>query len=192
MRPKILIATVLALTAVSLTMLTMTVLAGTGNPGGSESLHPDFSDSDHEANKIVGVPCATGSHHKHIGDPDVLNHMHHSTYYWYDSDADENSPPSERVVEIACGMAHDDDTDITSWGDYGTVGWDSDTDKFTFTGDANTAKGNYTSERVAYCNDLIDDGNAGAYPAFEGVPDLCNRFFVDVREAVRPPPSGGV
>ena len=192
MRRKLLtIAATLALTAVSLTMLTMTVMAGSGNPGGADSRHPDHSGEDHAANKIVGVPCATGSHHKHVGDDDdPPNHIHHSTYYWYDSDADENSPPPERVVKIACGMAHDDDTDITSWGNYGTVGWDSNTSKFTFTGDNTTGKGNYTSERVNYCNGLIDDGdgnNPGAYPTFEGVPDLCNRFFVDVREAVRPP-----
>ncbi len=189
MRPKLLIPAILIPTAVSLTMLTVTVMAGSGNPGGDASLHPDHSGEDDAANKIVGVPCATGSHHKHIGedDDDVPNHIHHSTYYWYDSDEDENSPPSERVVKIACGMAHDDDTDITSWGNYGTVGWDSDDDEFTFTGDASTGKGNYTSERVKYCNGLIDDGDDGAYPTFEGVPDLCNRFFVDVREAVRPP-----
>ena len=84
-------------------------------------------------------------------------------------------------------MAHDDDTDITSWGNYGTVGWDSNAGRFTFTGDANTGKGSYTSERVNYCNGLIGDGNLGAYPPFEGVPDLCNRFFINVREAVRPP-----
>ena len=95
------------------------------------------------------------------------------------------------MVKIACGMAHDDDTSITSWGKYGTVGWDSDDDVFTFTGDASTGKGSYTSERVKYCNGLIDAGNAGAYPTFEGVPDLCNRFFVNVREAVRPT-SGGL
>ena len=91
MRRKLLtIAAILTLAAVS-TMLTMTVMAGSGNPGGAESLHPDHSDSDHEANKIVGVPCATGSHHtlypvleKTMTLP---NHIHHSTYYWYDSDA---------------------------------------------------------------------------------------------------------
>ena len=148
----------------------------------------------------MGVPCATGSHHKHIGETDdVDNHIHHSTYYWYDSDEQEASPPSERVVKIACGMAHvnddeDDDYDIsiTSWGEYGTVGWNSNTDKFTFTGETDTGLGNYTSERVNYCNDLIGEGNLGAYRPFDGVPDLCNRFFVDVREAVRPPPSGGM
>ena len=94
------------------------------------------------------------------------------------------------MVKIACGMAHDDDTDITSWGNYGTVAWNSTDSKFTFTGDADTGKGNYTAARVDYCNGLIDDGNAGAYPTFEGVPDLCNRFFVDVREAVRPEAGG--
>ena len=191
MRRKLLIAAVLTLAAVSTTMLAMTVMAGSGNPGGSKSLHPDYSGTDHVANKIVGVPCATGSHHKHIGDDSVPNHMHHSTYYWYDSEEEENSPPPNRVVKIACGMVHDADTDITSWGNYGTVGWNSATSKFTFTGSTTTGKGNYTSERVAYCNGLIDDGNAGAHPTFEGVPDLCNRFFADVREAVRPP-SGGL
>ena len=188
------IAAILALTAVSLTMLTMTVMAGSGNPGGAESLHPDHSSASHAANKIVGVPCATGSHHKHIGDStsdNTSNHIHHSTYYWYDSDEDENSPPPERVVKIACGMAHDDDTDITSFGNHGTVGWNSTTGRFTFTGSTTTGLGNYTSERVNYCNGLIGGGNLGAYPTFEGVPDLCNRFFVDVREAVRPT-SGGL
>ena len=96
------------------------------------------------------------------------------------------------MVKIACGMAHDADTDITSWGKYGTVGWDSGTSKFTFTGDNTTGRGNYTSERVKYCNGLIDDGNAGAYPTFEGVPDLCNRFFAEVRDAVRPARPGGL
>ena len=100
-------------------------------------------------------------------------------------------PPPDRVVKIACGMAHDDDDEsITSWGDYGTVGWNSNPGRFTFAGDADTGKGNYTSERVDYCNGLIDDDNAGAYPTFEGVPDLCNRFFIDVREAVRPTDGG--
>ena len=189
MRRKLLtIAAILTLTAVSTTILTMTVLAGSGNPGGADSRHPDHSDANHAANKIVGVPCATGSHHKHVGETDdVDNHIHHSTYYWYDSDADENPSPSERVVKIACGMAHDDDTDITKWGNYGTVGWNSTTSRFTFAGDTTTGKGNYTSERVNYCNGLMNDGNLGAYPTFEGVPDLCNRFFVNVREAVRPP-----
>ena len=93
-----------------------------------------------------------------------------------------------RVVKIACGMAHDDDKDLTDWGNHGTVGWNDTTERFTFTGDDETGLGNYTSERVNYCNGLIDDGdNPGAYPMFEGVPDLCNRFFVDVREAVREP-----
>ena len=148
MRKKLLtIAAILTLAAVSLTILTMTVLAGSGNPGGTDSLHPDHSDADHAANKIVGVPCATGSHHKHVGETaDVSNHIHHSTYYWYDSDEDENSPPPVRVVKIACGMAHDDDTDITDWGDYGNVGWNSNTDKFTFTGSTTTGRGNYTSD----------------------------------------------
>ena len=53
-----------------------------------------------------------------------------------------------------------------------------------------TGLGKYTSERVNYCNGLINDGdgnNDGAYPTFVGVPDMCNRFFADVREAVRPP-----
>ena len=189
MRRKLLtIAAILTLAAVSTTILTMTVLAGSGNPGGEASRHPDHSGADHAANKIVHVPCATGSHHKHVGDDDdPPNHMHHSTYYWYDSEEQEKSPPPERVVKIACGMAHDDDTDITSWGNYGTVGWDSDDDEFTFTGDNTTGKGNYTAKRVDYCNSLIRDGNLGAYPPFEGVPDLCNRFFAEVREAVRPP-----
>ena len=82
MRRKLLtIAAILTLAAVSTTILTMTVMAGSGNPGGADSRHPDHSGEDHEANKIVGVPCATGSHHKHIGDDDVDNHIHHSTYY---------------------------------------------------------------------------------------------------------------
>ena len=191
MRRKLLtVAAILTLAAVSTAMITMTVMAGSGNPGGAKSLHPDHSGADHAANKIVGVPCATGSHHKHVGETDdVSNHIHHSTYYWYDSDEQEGSPPTERVVKIACGMAHDDDDEsMTSWGYYGTVGWNDDTGKFTFTGSTITGKGNYTSERVDYCNGLIDDGgNPGAYPTFEGVPDLCNRFFVDVREAVREP-----
>ena len=191
MRPKLLIAAIgaiLTLTAVSLTMLPMAVMAGSGNPGGADARHPDHSGMDHAANKIVGVPCATGSHHKHVGETDdVANHIHHSTYYWYDSQEDENSPPPERVVKIACGMAHDNGTSIREWGDYGTVGWNSNSGKFTYTGSTTTGLGNYTSERVNYCNGLIDDGNLGAYPTFEGVPDLCNRFFVDVREAVRPP-----
>ena len=68
MRKKLLtIAAILTLAAVSLTILTMTVLAGSGNPGGSDSRHPDHSNADHAANKIVGVPCATGSHHRHVG-----------------------------------------------------------------------------------------------------------------------------
>ena len=188
MRKKLLtIAAILTLAAVSLTILTMTVLAGSGNPGGSASLHPDHSDSDHAANKIVGVPCATGSHHKHVGPVTLPNHIHHSTYYWYDSEEEENSPPPVRVVKIACGMAHDSGTSMRSYGNHGTVGWDSDDDEFTFTGDNTTGLGNYTSERVNYCNGLIGGGNLGAYPTFEGVPDICNRFFVDVREAVRPP-----
>ena len=192
MRRKLLIPAVLILTVALAIMLTMTVLAGSGNPGGDDSLHPDHSGADDEANKIVGVPCATGSHHKHVGETnDPPNHIHHSTYYWYDSNEDEGSPPPERVVKIACGMAHDESTSITSFGDHGTVGWDDDTGKFTFTGNTRTGLGNYTSERVKYCNGLIDDGNAGAYPTFEGVPDLCNRFFVHVREAVRPA-SGGL
>ena len=89
-------------------------------------------------------------------------------------------------------MAHDDDTDITKWGNYGTVGWNSTTGRFTFAGDNTTGKGNYTSERVNYCNGLIGGGNLGAYPTFEGVPDLCNRFFINVREAVRPARPGGL
>ncbi len=195
MRKKLLtIAAILTLAAVSTTILTMTVMAGKGNPGGIDSLHPDHSSASHAANKIVGVPCATGSHHKHVGETDdVSNHIHHSTYYWYDSNADENSPPPERVVKIACGMAHDDDDEsITSFGDHGTVGWNSNTGRFTFAGDTATGLGNYTSERVNYCNGLIGGGNNGAYPTFEGVPDLCNRFFVDVREAVRPARVGGL
>ena len=193
MRRKLLtIAAILTLAAVSTTILTMTVLAGSGNPGGAESRHPDHSSASHAANKIVGVPCATGSHHKHVGETDdVPNHIHHSTYYWYDSDEDENSPPPVRVVKIACGMAHDSSQNMTSFGSHGTVGWNDGTSRFTFTGSTTTGLGNYTSERVNYCNDLMDDGNLGAYPMFEGVPDLCNRFFVDVREAVRPP-SGGL
>ena len=189
MRLKLLIPAILTLTVVLAIMITITVMAGSGNPGGADSRHPDHSDdADHAANKIVGVPCATGSHHKHVGETDdVSNHIHHSTYYWYDSEEDENSPPPEREVKIACGMAHDDDTQITSWGNHGTVGWNSTTNRFTFTGSTSTGLGNYTSERVNYCNGLIGDGNLGAYPTFEGVPDLCNRFFVDVTEAVRPP-----
>ena len=123
----------------------------------------------------------------------LTEHMHHATWFWYDSDADESSPPEERVVKLACGdVPHvDNDIEITSWGNYGTVGWASDDDKFTFTGNANTAKGNYTSKRVDYCNGLIDDGNLGAYSPFEGVPDLCDRYFFDAREQ-RPFPSGGM
>ncbi len=97
------------------------------------------------------------------------------------------------MVKLACGDAlHHDNADrsITSWGNYGTVGWNDGTGKFTFTGSTTTGKGNYTSERVNYCNGLIDGGNLGAYPMFEGVRDLCHRFFVDVRAAVRPS-SGG-
>ena len=188
MRLKLLIPAILTLTVVLAIMITITVMAGSGNPGGVESLHPDYSSASHAANKIVGVPCATGSHHKHVGvTDDVADHIHHSTYYWYDSDEDENSPPPERVVKIACGMAHDSSLSITSYGNHGTVGWNSNTGRFTFTGSTTTGLGNYTSERVNYCNGLIDDGDDGAYPTFEGVPDLCNRFFVDVREAVRPP-----
>ena len=193
MRPKLLIPAILALTAVSLTMLPMAVMADSGNPGGADSRHPDHSGADHAANKIVGVPCATGSHTKHVvpnvGLQTVTEHMHHATWFWYDSDDDESFGTGARVVKVACGdVPHDDlSTDITSWGNYGTVGWDDDDDKFTFTGDDDTALGRYTSERVDYCNGLIDDGDDGAYPPFEGVPDLCNRFFVDVREAVRPP-----
>ena len=57
MRRKLLtIAAILTLATVSTTILTMTVLAGSGNPGGAESRHPDHSDADHEANEIVGVP----------------------------------------------------------------------------------------------------------------------------------------
>ena len=194
MRRKLLtIAAILTLAAVSTTILTMTVLAGSGNPGGADSRHPDHSSASHAANKIVGVPCATGSHTKHVETDGqittVTEHIHHSTWYWYDSDADESSPPEERVVKLTCGDAPhiDNSTDITDWGNYGTVGWNSDDGKFTFTGDNTTGKGSYTSERVKYCNGLIDDGNLGAYPTFEDVPDLCNRFFVNVREAVRPP-----
>ena len=192
MRRKLLtIAAILALTAVSLTMLTMTVMAGSGNPGGADSRHPDHSGADHAANKIVGVPCATGSHHKHVGETDdVSNHIHHSTYYWYDSDEDENSPPPERVVKIACGMAHDDDDEsITSWGNYGTVGWNSTAPAGSLSPETTPrARAITPPKRVDYCNGLMNDGgNPGAYPTFEGVPDLCNRFFVDVREAVREP-----
>ena len=86
---------------------------------------------DHEANKIVGVPCATGSHTKHVvsgvGIVTVTEHIHHATWFWYDSDEDEShSQQEERVVKIACGdVPHDDfSTDITSWGNHGTVGWD--------------------------------------------------------------------
>ena len=196
MRKKLLtIAAILTLAAVSTTILTMTVLAGSGNPGGDESLHPDYSDSDHESNEIVGVPCATGSHTKHVvpnvGIQDVTEHMHHATWYWYDSDADESSPPEERVVKLACGdVPHvDNNTDITSWGNYGTVGWNNG--KFTFTGDDDTGFGKYTKLRLGYCNGLIDDGNAGAYSPFEGVPDLCDRYFFDAGEQ-RPFPSGGM
>ena len=101
MRRKLLtIAAILTLAAVS-TMLTMTVMAGSkGNPGGDASLHPEHSTASHAANKIVHVPCATGSHHKHIGDDDVPNHIHHSTYYWFDSDEDDSDPPTQRVVEL--------------------------------------------------------------------------------------------
>ena len=79
MRLKLLIPAVLTLTAALAIMLTMTVMAGSGNPGGEASRHPDHSGMDHAANKIVGVPCATGSHHKHVGDDDPPNHIHHST-----------------------------------------------------------------------------------------------------------------
>ncbi len=199
MRKKLLtMGALLTLAAVSTTILAMTVLADSGNPGGDDSRHPDHSEEDHEANKIVGVPCATGSHTKHVesgGIVTVTEHIHHATWFWYDSDEDEShSQQEERVVKIACGdVPHtDNDTDITSWGNHGTVGWDSDDDKFTFTGDDDTGLGKYTFDRVDYCNGLIDDGNDGAYSPFAGVPDLCNRFFVDVREAVRPPPSGGM
>ena len=197
MRRKLLtIAAILTLAAVSI-MLTMTVMAGSGNPGGDESLHPDYSDSDHESNEIVHVPCAIGSHTKHIvsgGIDDVTEHIHHATWYWYDSAEDESpTVQGERVVKLACGdVPHVNHTPaITSWGNYGTVGWDDDTDKFTFTGDNTTGKGNYTKLRLDYCNGLIDDGNAGAYSPFEGVPDLCDRYFFDAREQ-RPFQSGGM
>ena len=194
MRRKLLtMAAILTLAAVS-TILTMTVLAGSGNPGGDASLHPDHSDEDHEANKIVGVPCATGSHTKHVGETDdVSNHIHHSTWYWYDSDEDETSPPEVRVVKLACGdVPHDnEDRSITDWGNYGTVGWNSNTNKFTFAGDNTTGFGKYTKLRLDYCNGLIDDDNAGAYWPFEGVPDLCDRYFFDAGEQ-RPFPSGGM
>ena len=192
MRLKLLIPAILTLTVVLAIMITITVMAGSGNPGGADSRHPDHTGADHAANKIVGVPCAIGEHTKHVGDSDPPSHIHFSTWYWYDSDAEENSPPTVRVVKMACGMAHDADVSLRNWGNYGTVGWNSNTDKFTFTGSSNTGYGKYTSERVNYCNGLIDDGNAGAYPTFEGVPDLCNRFFVDVREAVRPARAGGL
>ena len=55
----------------------------------------------------------------------LSDHIHHSTYYWYDSNDDENSPPPERVVKIACGMAHDSGTSMRSYGNHGTVGWNS-------------------------------------------------------------------
>ena len=196
MRKKLRIAAILTLTAVSLTMLTMTVLAGSrGNPGGDDSLHPDHSDDDHAANKIVHVPCATGSHHRHRGDPvdnPGPNHIHHSTYYWFDSDVDDSDPPPQRVVELRCGMHHDDDDmSITSWGNHGTVGWDSTTSKFTFSGDNDTGLGKFKDERVKYCNKLIDDGNNdGAYPPFNGVRDMCRQFFLDVEQDR--PSSGGL
>ena len=197
MRKKLLtIAAILTLAAVSTTILIMTVLAGSGNPGGDESLHPDYS-SDHESNEIVGVPCATGSHTTHVvpnvGLRTVTEHIHHATWYWYDSDEDDPSLQGERVVKLACGdVPHvDNSIEITSWGNYGTVGWDDDDDKFTFTGDDDTGFGRYTKLRLDYCNGLIDDGNAGAYSPFEGVPDLCDRYFFDAREQ-RPFPSGGV
>ena len=198
MRLKLLIPAILTLTVVIAIMITITVMAGSGNPGGADSRHPDHSGTDHAANKIVGVPCATGSHTKHVvpnvGVRNVPQHMHYATWYWYDSDEDESSPPEERVVKLACGDGpHDNDnTGITSWGNHGTVGWNSTTNRFTFNGSTSTGLGNYTSDRVNYCNGLINDGNAGAYPTFEGVPDLCNRFFVDVREAVRPARAGGL
>ena len=100
MRLKILIPVVLALAVVSTAMFAMTVMAGNkGNPGGSASLHPDHSGMDDAANKIVGVPCATGRHKKHIvtgtGTVTVEEHIHHATWYWYDSDADA-SPSTGR------------------------------------------------------------------------------------------------
>ena len=199
MRKKLLtIAAILTLAAVSTTILTMTVLAGKGNPGGSDSLHPDHSGSDHAANKIVHVPCAIGSHTRHVvpnvGLRTVTEHIHYSTWYWYDSDEDESSPPLERVVKLTCGDARhvDNNTSITSWGNYGTVGWDSNTDKFTFTGDNTTGKGNYTAKRLDYCNGLIDGGNAGAYTTFEGVPDLCDKYFFEAGQQQRPLRAGGL
>ena len=94
------------------------------------------------------------------------------------------------MVKLACGDApHDNaDTDITSWGNYGTVGFNND--KFTFAGDNDTGFGRYTKLRLDYCNDLIDDGDDGAYYPFEGVPDLCDRYFFEAGE-VRPYPMGG-
>ena len=192
MRRKLLtIAAILTLAAVSTTILTMTVLAGSkGNPGDDDSLHPDHSSADHAANKIVHVPCATGSHHRHKGDGDNPgpNHIHHSTYYWFDSDVDDSDPPPQRVVELRCGMHHDDDKSITDWGNHGTVGWSNG--KFTFEGNRTTGRGKFKGERVDYCNGLIDDGNAGAYPPFNGVRDMCRQFFIDVEQAR--PSSGGL
>ena len=145
------------------------------------------------ANKIVGVPCVTGSHHRHRGDDDNPNHLHHSTHYWFDSDEDDSTRPSERVLEIRCGMAHDaEDLSITSWGSYGTVGWIDEIGRFTFSGDNTTGRGKFTDERVKYCNRLMDDdeSNAGAYPPFEGVPDnMCREFFLDA-EHPRPAEAG--
>ena len=199
MRLKILIPVVLALGVVSTAMFAMTVMAGDrGNPGGADSLHPDHSGMEDAANKIVGVPCSTGSHTKHLvsgtGEVTVTSHMHHATWYWYDSDADASPSPEDRVVKLACGdiAPHDNtDTSITSWGDYGTVGWNDNTDRFTFTGNNNTGFGRYTKLRLDYCNGLIGDGDAGAYYPFEGVPDLCDRYFFEAGQ-VRPYPMGGV
>ncbi len=88
MRLKLLIPAVLALAAVSTAMFAMTVMAGSGNPGVPDSRHPDYPAAGHAANKIVGVPCATGSHTKHIvsgtGTVTVTSHIHHATWYWYD------------------------------------------------------------------------------------------------------------
>ena len=170
-------------------MVTLTVVAGQGNPGGDDSLHPEHSTADHAANKIVHVPCVIGSHRKHVGVRGyVIWHIHFSTYYW-------NEDSSE--AKLACGMAHDDQhgdvATSTDWGDYGTVTYNTSSKKFEHEGSGTTGRGKYIKGWINYCNELIDEGggdNDGAYPQFEGVRDICKRYFDDIREAVRDAPGG--
>ena len=173
MRIKLLIAAILTLTAVSTDHAYRDGHGRLkGNPGGADSRHPDHSSAEPRGQQDRGRP--------------LRNRIASQAQLEKDDDARSRPHSSLHLLLVRKQMtrlchrlqAHiDDDTRHNLLGHYGTVGWDSDDDKFTFTGDNDTGKGKYTSERVELQRIDRRRQQRRRLFALRRRPDLCNRVL---------------